>query len=670
MTSRTERLLAAARGDGPRARRAVRRLLRAGDRGDRAATDALWDLWLADPVDEVGDALSRWRRPHTGGGLSLVALGEKAATADVLEAARRTGHPIGTTARAAILDGPRKLVEAVCEAALADDVLAAFCAEHHLAPADPHRAAVFFLLTGQDEQYRLADPDHSLLVLAYRGARKEERARIRERTAGEPGIVRVLAETVRADRSARLTDEETRYLVDALAARRDWPALWALARDLSAADAARAVTRFDGWRPDGDDAALFDRLAGVDLGELTTSRVLVAEPWTVRAQVPGTVTGLSIAPDAPRVAVATGTQVEVVTFSSDRPERVARHPAAGLRALLALRGDVLVTAGRHHLEGPDEYGFVANGWLARAAEKGPVYRTRVHQLVDVLARTAKGFAALGSDVDGHLWLFLQEETGQASGYEPRVVDVRAALGTVPPYPRRAWTMATNPATGRIALAGDDHLRLVRVDGAVPHLLAPGVPFRPGKTPCLVFCGPDQVAGVDSHRVLRTWRLTDGELRPVAQRQLGEVAPPACPVFLPQAGVLGVIDADGLKRRLRFLDVTTLADAPVPDRLARLSPTFLAKYGNRLAVGGDGWVTMTDLRMITGVTELADRPLAATTPADVALVAAQLKRRTTDPLARPFLELLYACLVHRFAEDVALGEPVPARGDDIALGGSA
>ncbi|GAB1510407.1 hypothetical protein [Actinophytocola sp. KF-1] len=665
--TRTERLLAAARGGGPKGRRALRRLLKAGARGAQDAVDAVWDLWLAGPDDEAWAALSTWRRPRSGGGPSLVALGMKAAAADVVAAARRTGHPVGDLARARIVDGPQDLVDAACEAALTDEVLAAFCAGHRLAPADPHRAAVFFLLTGQDERYRLADPDHSLLVLAYRGAREEERARIRQHAAGEPGVVRALAEMVRGDRSARL---DTRYLVDALAARRDWPALWALARDLPAVDAARAVTRFDGWRPDGDDAALLDLLASADLGAVTASREVVGTPWTVRAQVPGTVAGLSVEPDAPRVAVGTGDEVEVITFAPDRPVRVARHTAANLRALLALRGDALVMAGRHQPPLPGEDGHLANGWLARAGGTGPRYRTPVRQIVWGFARTAEGFAALGADQDETVWLYLQEEG--ATGFRPRVVDVRARLGIVPPYPRRAWTMATNPATGRFALAGDGHLHLVRVAGTDLHPLAPGVPFRPGDASCLAFRGPGQVAGVDAERVLRTWRLTDGELRPVAERQLGQVAVPACPVFLPRAGVFAVIDAAGDTRRLRFLDVATLADAPVPDRLAGLSPTFLAKYGNRLAVGGDGWVTMTDLTMATGIAELAHRPLAATTPADVALVAAQLRRRTTDPRALPFLELLYACLVHRFAVDVAIGPagPAHARGDDIALGGSA
>jgi hypothetical protein len=50
----------------------------------------------------------------------------------------------------------------------------------------------------------------------------------------------------------------------------------------------------------------------------------------------------------------------------------------------------------------------------------------------------------------------------------------------------------------------------------------------------------------------------------------------------------------------------------------------------------------------------------------------LDRELIAPAARPFFELLRACLAHRFELDVAIGEarPVLARGEDIALGGSA
>ena len=654
MKPRTARLAALARGDGPQARRALLRLVRAGDRGDQDATDVLWDHWFDAADDDVFAALTRWRRPRTGGGLSLVALGEQVHAMYVLDAARRTGHPVADIACATILSGRQDLVDAVCATAETDERFAAFCVHHDLAPADPHRAAVFFLLTGQDEKYRLADPDHSLLALAYRGARERERARIRQRAAGDHGIVLALAESVRRD---GFKPEDTGYLVDAFAERRDWPALWALARDLPVPRAVAAVARFDGWRPDGRDAPLFELLAGADGGRVAESHAVVARPWSVRETTLGAVTGGSISPDGTRIAVATGEMVAVCAFPPGGRTEVRRHPAASPRAVLALDDDVLVTAGRNG----------QHGWLARAGGSGPRYRHPLEHVVDTIARSATGFVALATGRDQTVHLYLQPEGPQVNRFGPKTLNVHAQLGVGPVYPPLAWAMATDPGSGRIALVGDEYLHVARMTTAL-HRLAPKVRFLPGKAPNLTFCGPDRVAGMGATGVLRLWLLTGGALELVAERQLGRSDTPACPVYLPAAGVLALLDAGP---RVRWLDVDTLADVPVPERLAPSRPTFQTAQGNRLLISGDNGVTVADVPFLAGVTELADRPLAATTPADLNLVRAQLDREP-DPAARPFLELLYACLVDRFAVDVAIGEPgrEPVRGDDIALGGSA
>lgn len=641
---------ALALGDGPRARRALRRLLRAGERGDQDATDALWDHWFAAPCDEVWSALSRWRRPKTGDGLSQVALGERTTPGYVLLACQRHPHPVADIAWATILGGRQDVVDAACAAALGDEKFAAFCVEHHLAPADPHRAAVFFLLTGQDEKYRLADPDHSLLALAYRGAREQERARIRERAAGDHGIVAALAATMRGE----LTDVEARYLVEQFAGRRDWPALWALARDLPVQQAVDAVAGFDDWRPSGQDLVLFDLLAGARLGD---SHTVVARPWSVRETTLGPVTGGSISPDGTRIAVGNEEQLLVCAFPPGRRTEVRRHPTASPRAVLVL-DDMLVTAG----------GNGRHSWLARSVDDGPRYQYNLTHFVDTVARSATGFVALATGRDQRVHLYLQSEGEQETRFGANVLDVHAQLGLESTYPPLPWAMATDPGSDRIALVGDEYLHVARM-GTELHRLAPKVRFLPGKAPSLTFCGPDRVAGMDATGMLRMWRLTDGALHVVAERQLTRSETPACPVYLPAAGVVALLDAD---RRVRWLDEDTLADVPVPKRLAPSRPTFQTAQGNLLMISGDNGVTVADVPFLAGISELADRPLAATTPADLNLVRAQLDRESTDPAARPFLELLYACLVDRFAVDISLGEPGagPVRGDDIALGGSA
>ncbi len=640
---RAARLAVRARGDGPRARRALRWLLRAGDRGDQDAIDGVWAVWYDRPDDEVWAALARWRRPGTADGLSLVALGEPAATADVIAAARRVGHPIADIARATILAGQQELVEAACAVAMSEDdgVLSGFCAEHALAPVDPHRAVLFFLLTGQLERYRSADPDHSLLALAYRGAPEVERARIRQRVAGDPDLVRALATTVRRDRLAGLTEPEARYLVDALAERRDWPALWDLARDLPVHHAATAVHRFDGWRPDGADGALFDHLAGADLAALDLSRASVATPWTVQVSLADqeAVTRGSMAPDGERLAVSTRNWVEAFALTSDVPQRLRQQRVSGSHSVLVLAdGFVVVEGGNHLFSG-----------------------------VDALVRTARGYAGLNFNWQKLARLYLYRHDPGIPRAD--VLDLHEQLGIVRRSAIGPWTMAASPDGGLIAFAGEEHLHLARMD-TVPHRVAT-TPFMLRQRHSLAFCGPDRVVGVDAEHVVRIWQLTGTDLHVVAQRQLDRTAD--WPVHLPGAGVIAVLVGTDSERRVHYLDDETLADRPVPDRLTSLRPTCLLAPpdGARLALGGNGSVTVTDTRLGAETTELMDRPLAASVPADLSVVRAQLNRLPADSDLRPALELLRTCLEHRFGTDIRLvSAKITGLADDIALGGSA
>src|SRR5713226_8803106 len=106
MNSKTaERLARRLSGAGSRARSAWwawRRLASAGNAGDKAAIDALWDRWLAEPAPDIWAALLRWRRPCTGQShdLTVVALGlgavSEARIRDALVAAAgRAEHPLG-----------------------------------------------------------------------------------------------------------------------------------------------------------------------------------------------------------------------------------------------------------------------------------------------------------------------------------------------------------------------------------------------------------------------------------------------------------------------------------------------------------------------------------------------------------------------------------------------
>lgn len=652
-----------ARGRGPLARLAARQLLRAGDRGDRAATNMVWALWLRDPRDELWAALSRWQRPKSGfdAGLSRVALGQPAEAAHVVKAARWTGHPIAATARATILAGNQDLVDAVCEAALTDEVLTAFCVEHHLAPADPHRAAVFFLMTGQDEQYRLVDPDHSLLALAYQGTTEEERTRIRARAAGEPEIVRVLADTVRRGRLARLGKREAEYLTDLFVRRRDWTGLWQLTKELPVIDAAAAVHRFDGWRPDGPDAALFDTLAAADPAELAASHAAAATPVTVTVPVKATNVG-AISPDGQRIAVRGS--VEVNLFAIPRgapPQHLERWPMPHHGRVLALDGDVLIVSSWERDQPADC--FTAHGYRGPGGPR--TSGTTKFYKPSGLVRTADGFATVVNKREQSLELHLLSGQGwEFAKYTRRVIDLLALFDLPARVTHESWHLAVEPESRLVALAGD-RLRLARLtdDGLQPLATVPD------HTGTIAFSGPNRLVGM-SDKKLRVWRLEGDELHVVAERKIAG----ANPIDLPRAGVIVMQDMSVLKaghRRLRYVDRETLVDVPAEGRFNRPEDTyglFGSPDGAWFGVCYWGSVEVVEV----GFTELVHRPLAATTPPDLHTVHDRLGQKWLDPATRPFLELLYACLVHRFGTDVALGKTVRPVGqpDDIALGGTA
>ncbi|GAB1513058.1 hypothetical protein [Actinophytocola sp. KF-1] len=635
MTARVDRWVALARG--PLGRPARGWLVMAGDRGDPVATDAVWDLWLAEPDPRLWAALARWRRPRSGGGLSLVALGAEADPGDVAAAACRTGHPIAATARTRILAGHQDLVAAACALALStqDHALTAFCVEHHLAPADPRQAAMFFLLTGQDEQYRVADPDHSLLAVAYQGAGEDVRARVRARAAGDPDLVRALADTVRRGGRTRLGKREAAYLVDEFAQRRDWAGVWRLAKDLPVVDAAAAARRCAGWRPADHDAPLFDALAAVDPAELDESRRATLRP--VRLPTANPLRG-SITPDGRRIAVVAANEAAVYTL----PDAGAHtRVSVGAHArILALDADVLVVSG----------GDVQDDGVCRFPWRG------------TLLRTADGFAGVVYDEKKNTTLLhLMSGSGRDfRRYRHRVLDVRAELAIPARHRVETCTVAIDPGSGRVAVAANDALYLAQITAGGLRPLATA-PVGDGYLRHLGFTGPDRLLRLTWDGTVQLWRLDGDAPRVAAQRTaVAEVAD------VPGAGVVAVLPRPGSRvpQRVRYLDGETLADVPTPAQFHdRGEPRhlFAAPGGDLLAVGYPEFVEVVDAALVA----LADRPLAAATPADLHAV------RARGP-ATLFLGLLHRCLAHRFGGDVALGVagPVTGRADDVALGGSA
>jgi len=99
----------------------LRRLAKAGDRGDQSAIEAVWQAWLARPDDMRWDLLARWRDP---GELA------RAVFAAAVDPDRAPGEREAT---------------------------GQFCARHGLIPDDDIQQVLFYVLTGQLARYRAAD---------------------------------------------------------------------------------------------------------------------------------------------------------------------------------------------------------------------------------------------------------------------------------------------------------------------------------------------------------------------------------------------------------------------------------------------------------------------------------------------------------------------------------
>jgi hypothetical protein len=217
---------------GLRARRALRILARRARRYDSRAEGALWRVWLACPDGQV------W---------------------DLLEGSAYHRRAFAVATDPAQPEATRSAV-------------GAFFAARGLAPEEAGQRALFFVLTGQRAQHRTEDPDGALLAAAYRAARQEQRAAVRQALAGadDLDLVRVIAGAGR-DAMAAVTAEEASYLAGQLAGQRDWAGLWQLALGLPLADAVTAASRIgDGWQP-GDPAgqALLQQLATADARQIT-----------------------------------------------------------------------------------------------------------------------------------------------------------------------------------------------------------------------------------------------------------------------------------------------------------------------------------------------------------------------------------------------------------------
>ena len=580
------------RTDGSRSARswrAWRLLAEAGDRGDENAITAVWLVWLRDPGDELWEALARWR-------------GADALTEDACRAATQSYRPAAERAS-----------------------IAAFCMRRGLAPRDEIQRALFYVLTSQAARYWAADPDGSRLAAGYQGAGEPTRAMLRQAMADDRdlGLPYILSAHP-PDRAAALTAEGGRYLADHLADRRDWPALWQLARDLPLAEAVAAMRLFgDGWRPDGDRSrALFGLLAEADPGAVARALSALEAPRLIRIEMDDVPSRGSFSPDSGQLLVATernGRYSGCRVFDLPGGTLTERHDYRGGRppqAVLHL-GEAFFVVGCRGFEVWELVRYTAGEPAVIEWNQEPI----------IVAQHPAGFVM---------------EKWRLGGRRLRLYDARGevaeevTVSVTSPEPG-VHLAAADPGTGRLAMRGT-HLWILDTDWA--RVLAK-LKVREKGPSRISFVGPEHVAVIDENEpaALYDW---SGNRRTVFD--YCRESPAYCRDFVPLRDEIAVLD----EGTVRYLQPGYIRDAHHPSLLHGASGQALwgSPDGRSHALGGrrDGH-GFADVVWggDAAIQDLARRPMAGMGPDDLAAVTATLHDPVPGAEARPFLELLQACL---------------------------
>jgi hypothetical protein len=620
----------------PLARVAWRALAAAAAQGDRTAIEAVWQAWLRNPDDERWDLLSECR-------------GARELAGAVFAAATDPARPAGSRA-----------------------ALGAFCASHGLAPAPGAERALFYLLTGQPAQHRADDPTGEALRTAYQAADEPVRAALRQAMteSGDLDLVRVVAAQREPDRP--VTDAERRYLAGELARRRDWPALWRLARGLPLAGTIAAVRLIDpGWRPpDEPGRELLARLvagAGLD-----TARQGKPALTTVRLETPGTrVLAGSFSPDERRFAAVVYSPVpptrRVCEFELPRGTMVAQYDYDLDRTPLGLLylGGAIVVAGRRGSQ------VGGRDFLDRFAGDSPDVLAEFPAAMCGLAPYADGFVLLRQgwmtrrDAGGEYWdIQTRDGRGELLFCDPHGQTLRRVSVSASDYQHHLEQVIVDPDSGRLVVLGYG----VELYAPLGEQLIARSWSSVGR---VCFLGPGRFA-VARYGTLQMWHLLGSRLvRQPMRRRVPRDQGAAHIVAVPRRGELAVLIRKKAEEPgfVRYFDAQTLTAIKGQQGLAGKTGHELwsSPRGGAHALAGDGGGI--DIAFATHpLAPLLGQPMEDMTSGDLAAMAGSLGRHDQFPAERPALELLRACLEYRFGSDVAIGDaPAPDPGtDDIAL----
>lgn len=456
----------------------------------------------------------------------------------------------------------------------------------------------------------------------------------------------------RRARILALGDHTVRYLGEQLAARREWDELWALVQDVTIASGVELIRLFDGWVPRDDDTRrVFEMYLETDppsvktaLASLRPGRLPVTRQ--TRLLFHGRVNDVSFAPDGPYLAAAGSNRVAGV-FDLRTAELVERYDG-----FTSSVGRILHTGNGTVIAGERTNRVERECRLLRCAEGG--MRT-LHQVPGSITSLAP--------LDGTGGFVAATRAGDlllgAAGARTLASVPAASLARGNRWPR---SVATHPASGRLAAVLGR--TLVVADVVAPDSVVALAACEYIWTMQATFLGADSLLCAYSPGPISLKRWDGGGLFEAASLRVPEARSVTVssalrePVIVTRRGDLHILDGATLR-------TTDVYQAPEPRNPTGLT---VSPSGEFLAVSdAAGHTDLFDLRL-REVPDILRRPLADLVPRHLDIVGAALADDAVNPEAAPALQLLHACLEHRFRYDIEIGDAVHLKAGehDISL----